>query len=198
MDQKDKRKLENELLVMGLARLDEPELIEQLATLVSDWPGDKHDFLEGLLNECESENRQEMYNAIAPKLKFKALSLSQYEAHIALKAGELVSQGRMRVEGNAPRAIEVGGYKLAVVPKHQATGAVATVRCHRCPKAEKFLADTPVSAMIKARAAGWTRENGVNKETCPKCSELLAATFVRLSSGENLAVYDRRLVKLDA
>jgi hypothetical protein len=139
-----------------------------------------------------------MYEALAPRLRFKALSLPQYEAQIALKAGEMVSQGRMRVEGSAPRAIEIGGHKLAVTTKEDASGAVATVRCHRCNKLEKFLSETPAGAMIEARKAGWTREKGVNKETCIECSVAVAETVIRLSNKETLAIYDRRACKLDA
>ena len=57
VNQDAKRKLENELLVMGLARLDNPELIQQLADMVSNWKGDRHDFFRDLLNECEAEKR---------------------------------------------------------------------------------------------------------------------------------------------
>jgi hypothetical protein len=199
MNQKDKRKLENELMVMGLAGLNDPDLIQQLADLVSAWPGDKHEYMRDLLNECEPENRYEMYHAIAPKLRgFKALSLPQYEAQIALKAGAMVSQGRMRVEGSRPKPIEIGGTKLAVVSEAEATHAVATVVCHRCHKGDRFLGDTPVDAMTKARRKGWTREPGVNKECCPKCTVAVAETVVRLSSKETVSVYDRRTCKLDA
>src|SRR5258708_22094216 len=106
MEPKDKRRLENELVVMGLAGLNDPELIQQLADLVSAWPGDKHDYMRDLLNECDADKRSEMYEALRPKLTFKALSLQQYEAQIALKAGAMVGQGRMRVEGQAPKPIE--------------------------------------------------------------------------------------------
>lgn len=198
MDAKEKRRVENELMVIGLAPLDDPELIEQMAQLVSQWPGDKHDFLRDLLNECDADKRYEMYEALRPKLKFKALSFSQYEAQIAIKAGNMVSQGRMRVEGSAPKPIEIGGHKFAIVPRNQASGAVATVRCHCCPKTDQFMADTPAGAMIAARKAGWVRDKALNKETCPECSEALAATVVRLSNKETLAVYDRRSAKLDA
>jgi hypothetical protein len=199
VDQKDKRKLENELTVMGLAGLDDPELIEQMAVLVSNWPGDKHEYMRDLLNECDPEKRYEMYHAIAPKLRgFKPLSFPQYEAQIALKAGQMVSQGRMRVEGNRPKPIEVGGTKLAVVSEAEATHAVVTLRCRRCEAGDRFLGETPVDAMYNARKAGWTREPGVNKEICPECTAALAATVVRLSDSHNLAVYDRRSRKLDA
>jgi hypothetical protein len=194
MNPKDKRKLENELIVMGLAGLEDPDLIQQLADLVSAWPGDKHDYMRDLLNECEPDKRYELYHAIAPKLRFKALSLPQYEAQIALKAGAMVSQGRMRVEGDRPRSIEIAGHKLAVVAPKESTHAVATVRCHRCDNWGQFMADTPAGAMIEARKAGWTRDKALNKETCPECSAQRATEVVSLSKSQRLYVHDHRRV----
>lgn len=193
MDAKEKRRVENQLMVFGLAGLHDPDLIQQLADLVSCWPGDKHDYLVDLFSECEPAERYEMYEALRPKLKFKALAFSQYEAQIALKAGAMISQGRMRVEGQRPKPIEIGGSKLRVVPKALATGAVATVKCHRCPKTDQFLADSPAGAMIAARAAGWVRDKALNKETCPECAEKgAAAEIIALSRSESLVVTDRR------
>src|SRR5574337_665823 len=198
MNAKERRQLENQLLTMGLARLDDPELIQQLADLISHWPGDKHEFLRDLLNECDADKRYEMYHAIAPKLRFKALSLPQYEAQIAERAGALMSKRMMRAEGPAPKPIEIGGHKLRVVPRSQATGAVATLSCHNCGKTERFLDETPAGAMIAGRRAGWVRDKALNKETCPKCAEKIAAEeIVTLSRTENMIVTDRR-VKADA
>lgn len=204
MNQKEKRKIENMLLVEGLAPLTDPDLIEQMAHLVSNWPGDKHDYMRDLLSECDADKRSEMYSAIAPKLRFRALSLSQYEAQIALKAGEMVSQGRMQVVGDRPKPIVIGEEKFVAVPKQHATNAIATVRCHRCPKSDQFVEKTPAAAMIAARKAGWTREAGVNKECCPECSVALAAALepteiiqmggVSISRSSRLPVHDRRRV----
>jgi hypothetical protein len=169
MDQKEKRKLETELMAMGLAGLDDPNLIQQLAYLVSSWPGDKHDFLRDLLNECEPAKRYEMFNAIAPKLAFKPLSYSWYEAAIGLRAAELVSRGEMLVIGDAPKPIEINGKRFRKVSRKDATGALATLTCHHCHKSEYFLAKTPVGAMTAARDAGWVRDKGLNKEVCMEC-----------------------------
>lgn len=194
MNQKDKRKLNTELMVMGLAQLNDPNLILQMANLISDWPGDKHEYMTDLLITCDPENRYEMYNAIAPKLRFKALSFPQYESQIAIRAGEMVSQGRVKVEGQAPKPIEVGSHKLEIVPADEATEVMATVCCQLCPKVERFLDPTPAGAIIKARRAGWMRDPGVNKETCPDCVSARAAEeVIALSRTENLFVNDRRI-----
>jgi hypothetical protein len=212
MDAKEKRNLETGLMQMGLAGLQadgspSAELVQWIADIVNHWDGyenrlgewvDKHKFLRDLLNECVADARSEMYTAICPKLTFKPLRLEDYESMIALKAGALVSQRRARVTGDAPKPIEVGGIRYAAAPKFIATNVVATLRCHRCNVVTQFVAPTPAGAMIEGRKAGWTREAGINKETCPECSIAVAETIVRLSNKEVLAVYDRRSCKLDA
>lgn len=195
MNQSEKRKLENQLMSMGLAKLDSPELIQQLAEMVNNWPGDRHEFLMGLINECDDKDRSEMYNAIRPHLKFNPLPLDTYVAHIAERAGALVSQRKMRVEGSRPLPVQVGRDTFVPVPKADATAAVATVRCHRCNKVEKFVAETPAGAMLQARKAGWIREPGVNKECCAECqAKLVASEQVVLSKKEVLVVTDKRRV----
>ncbi|MGH9505244.1 MAG: hypothetical protein ACRD20_20515 [Terriglobales bacterium] len=199
MNQDEKRKVENQLIVEGLSALGTPELVQQLANLVSNWPGDKHEYLRDLLNECDPQERYEAYHALKPHLSFKAKPLESYIAMIALRAGELVSQGRMRVEGNAPPPIEIGiaGHKIKVPRTPKMLYAIARVHCYLCAAEAKFDAPTPVAAMIEARKAGWVRDKGMNKETCPKCAEEQAAEVVALSHKENLYITDRR-VKLDA
>lgn len=169
MDQHEKRKLENQLMTMGLAGLSDPELLQQLGILISAFPGDKHRFFEDLLGQCDGEKRYEKYHAMTPKLHFKALPLEDYEARIRNGASEMVSQRRMRVEGEAPAPIEIDGHKFAVVPERLSDGAMATLKCHKCKKVERYLAGTPVSAMIEARKYGWVREKGINKEICSEC-----------------------------
>ena len=170
MDDKERRQLENQLLTIGLAGLTDSELIQELANMVSNWPGDKHQFLEDLLNQCDLDKRWQMYDAITPKLRFKALPLSTYEARIALRASELISQRKMRVEGQTPRPIEIQGRKFEKVPRALATNAVATVKCYRCKRMASYLGDTPAGAMIAARKDGWTRDKAVNKEVCKACN----------------------------
>lgn len=168
MNHKERRQLENVLLVAGLARLDDPELIQQLADLVSDWRGDKHQFLQDLINECDPDQRSEMYSAIAPKLRFKALPLPTIECRIAEQAGAMVSRKQMRVEGSAPRPIQIGDHQIEITAQAGNCGWAA-VRCHQCGKLEKFLSDTPIGAMIAARKAGWVRDISADLEQCPEC-----------------------------
>ena len=168
MDADQKRQLENEVVKMGLAGLHDPDLIQLLANLVSTWPGDKHRFLEDLINQCDADKRYEMYHAITPKLKFTALPLSTYEARIAERAGAMVAARRMRVEGRRPDPIEIGGEKFETVPESESTAAIATLKCG-CGEKQYFLSTTPAGTMIMARKKGWVRDPGTNKEVCPDC-----------------------------
>lgn len=195
MDQHEKRQLDNFLLSQGLPRLKDPELIQRLADLVSDFPGDKHEFLRDLINEVDAKDRREMYDSIAPRLRFKAHPLEQYELRIAEKAGNMVSKRWMRVEGERPKPIQVGNSTVIPVPKALSDAAVATVRCHRCEKLERFMDETAAGAMIQARKAGWQREPGVNKEICAECAAKLAGVeAVMLPGGTTLDVRDKRRV----
>lgn len=176
MDQTEKRQLDNFLIREGLSGLQDPDLIQQLANLVSNYPGDlsaKHRFFEDLINQCEAVNRYEMYQAMAPKLSFRAYTLAQYESSIRQRASELISQRRMRVEGQEPAPLEVGGQKYEEVAESESTACVVTLKCHKCHEKTAYVEATPVAAMTMARADGWIREKGVNKELCPKCVALL-------------------------
>lgn len=178
----------------GLAGcLNDPEKLQVFADLVSQWPGDKHDFLRDLLNECDPTNRYDMYTALAPRLKFKALSFSQYESQIALKAGQMVSQRLMRVEGSAPPPIEINGHKVQITAGEKANCGWAVARCHVCDKVEKFVADTPVGAIIAARKAGWVRAKGIDQETCAECWAELAVAENEVREHASF-VNDRRRV----
>lgn len=73
MNQTEKRKLDNTLMQMGLARLNDPALLPQLGFLVQ---GHKH--LGELLRACQPEQRNEMYEALRPHLGFKPKPLDHY------------------------------------------------------------------------------------------------------------------------
>lgn len=184
MDATEKRNLETELLKMGLAGLNangeaSSELIQQIAFMVNNWKGmtsprygewiDQHKFLRDLFAQCNQEDRSEMYAAIVPHLTFTALPLARYEAMMAERMHRLVSKGAARVEGKAPRPIQLGRKKYRRVSASEATQAIATILCQFCGKTKRFLGDTPVGALIAARKCGWARMP--EKWTCPICQK---------------------------
>jgi hypothetical protein len=190
LDATEKRQLDTELLRMGLAGLSasgdpSPALIQQIAAIVNNWQGspnrhgewiDRHKFLRDLLAECDQADRGEMYSAITPHLNFTPYPLAQYETMMTERMSRLISKGAARAEGRAPRPIELGGRKYRRASAREATHAIATLRCQRCWKKKRFIADTPVGALIVARNAGWARMP--EKWTCPNCIKKMAAGLV--------------------
>lgn len=181
MDATEKRQLETQLLQMGLAGLREngdpsPELIQQIAAMVNAWPGhpnrhgewiDRHKFLRDLLAECDQKDRAEMYAAIVPHLNFAVYPLSQYETMMTERMSRLISKRAARAEGRAPHPVEIGGKKYRQASAAEATHGMATLLCPNCGKQKRFVADTPVGALIAARKAGWARLP--DKWHCPTC-----------------------------
>lgn len=175
----------------GLAAIDSVEdvsaFVEVMAKVVNTWQPShnrqgefitRHKFLRDLLAECDQKNRSEMYSALVPHLNFKALPLADYESMMRERVSALVSKGAMKVEGQAPKPIDVGGKKYAEAPASLATHALAKLHCWTCPKKKNFLAETPVAAMIDARKAGWQRMPTADgpKETCPGCVKKILAS----------------------
>lgn len=155
MQDNERRRMENQLMMMGLKRLDDPQLIAQLGHLVTD-----HWFLMGLINECDQEKRVEMYEAIKPHLKFKPKPLEDYILMLKEQANAMAT---------LYKPVEVGEQKMEYCLPQQATGVVIEMRCYKCTRIQRFHAKTPVQAAIKAREKGWVRDLGENKEICPKC-----------------------------
>lgn len=199
MDQHSKRKLENELMTLGLASLNSGELVQQFAALINNFRGDRHRFLEDALNQCDGKDRHDMYQAVVPHLSFQAAPLQTIEARIAERAGQMVTQRRMRVEGSAPAPVYINGEKYENVSANDEDAvAVATLKC-KCGETQHYVSATPVDAMIMARKAGWVR-NPFQKEECAACVKkekearvLLAAVRKRLPSVNDLDIADSEL-----
>lgn len=71
---KDQRQVNRELQRLGLGHLKDPNLIANMAFLVRD-----HDHFRGILMHMPMPDRKEAYECLAPKLRFKAKSLEDYE-----------------------------------------------------------------------------------------------------------------------
>jgi hypothetical protein len=70
----DKKQVNRELQRLGLGHLNDPALIAQIAFLVRD-----HDHFRGILMHMPMPDRKEAYECLAPKLRFRAKSLEDYE-----------------------------------------------------------------------------------------------------------------------
>jgi len=81
-----------------------------------------------------------------------------------MKASGMVSHRAARVEGTAPRPINIGNQEPER-PK-------AKFRCWCCGRKQEFTGETPVDAVMKARKLGWEHTIGFDIETCERCVKL--------------------------
>jgi len=170
----EKRKLENELLAMGLPSLDDPNLVQVMADLVNGYPipGERAEFFCELLNECEGRHRRDMYEALRPRLSFDVPTLDQCEARIAARAERLIRPGS-KLPGNSPA--EEKPLELAV-----------ELTCGGCKRAEEFTGRTIADAMGNARKAGWGR--GAKRDFLEYCAECRLASMPQMGSRESAAL----------
>lgn len=170
MKDDDRRKLENQLIVMGLNRLDDPALIPVLANIVNTHPGftNSHAFYLGLLNECDQTKRTEMYEALKPHLKFPVWPLEKYINMLKEHAGNVETHGRPVTVGEK-QPIKFGGIEFEEVAADSAEGCILELTCHKCTQSAEFYGLTPVEAVSVARSEGWVRDLLLQKEICPKC-----------------------------
>lgn len=157
MNQDDKRRLANELTVMGLPGLDDPALVQALADVVNGYPfmQERVEFFCDLLNECEGSRRTEMYEAMRPRLAFDVPALSVCESRIAAKAERLVGRTRLA------RAKNGAADDLPAV--------TLQLKCAGCGTTAEFTELTTAGAMSLARRAGWGRGPVRGQEHCAEC-----------------------------
>ena len=155
MNANEKRQLENELTVMGLPGLDDPNLVQTMADIVSGYPmpSERVDFFCDLLNECEGARRREMYEAMRPRLSFDVPSLDVCEARIAAKAERIIR----------PKGLPTESKDDGVVEK------TIVLQCRGCGKIEEFAEVTTAGAMMLAKKTGWGRGPLPGKEYCAEC-----------------------------
>jgi hypothetical protein len=183
--------INHELRSRGLASLGEAgALIPQLAMFVRD-----HGHLRALLNVCEPQDRQDMYDALVPNLRFKARSLAEYLIELAHDAERR----------QLPTIGEDGQFRAFKVPElhsePEGDDAIATaaaaegvakqhlhVVCAKCTREDVFHGLTKQDAVDALRAAGWRgarkrtardREERVAVEICPECFRQIERRIVR-------------------
>jgi hypothetical protein len=171
MQDDDRRKLENQLIVMGLNKLDDPALIPALANIINSHPGfsNPHAFYLGLLNECDQAKRTEMYEALKPHLKFRVWPLEKYVRLLKEHASNVASTWAPPKIESEKQPVKFAGKEFEEVAADSAEGCILKLTCHKCTKSEEFYGLTPVEAVTVARAEGWVRDLMLQKEICPKC-----------------------------
>lgn len=154
MDETVRRRFETQLIASGFSGLNDPELVPELAKLITN-----HDILRALLNECSRMERYAMLEAVRPHLPFKALTVEDYEAKTAEKFNAYESERQKIIAGDQ---------EFERVAKELASHVVITLKCSICPKEANFAGESMVGAVILGRQDGWVRDRMTNKEVCPK------------------------------
>jgi hypothetical protein len=181
--------LNHELRSRGLASLDEAgALIPQLAYLVRD---DRH--FVSLLNACEPEKRRNMYEALAPNLRFRPRTFAEYLIENAQDAerrqlptlgpaGELVPFKVPEVKTPA-----TGDDAIATAAAVIATETLSVV-CTLCTREQTVSAISKEDAVRELRKLGWRYgfrnsliypgKDPERVEVCPQCVKARAPKLV--------------------
>jgi hypothetical protein len=160
----------------GLAQLNEPHaLLQQMGTLVQD-----HDHFRRMLAKCEPEQRYQMYEALAPRLRFPAKTLSEY----MIESAQIAEQRQYPTLGEDgqlhPFEVSEIDSRDAETIRKAAEEALSKEKlwlvCRKCTKEHVFSGVTKSDAVCRARGAGWAYDEirGVGGEICPDCLEKAA------------------------
>ena len=144
----NKSQINRELQRLGFGKLSDPKIFDQMAFLVRD-----HDHFRGMLMHEEPANRKQMYDCLAPRLRFKAKPLYDYEADSKRIAEE------KQLPQYSPKNLEC----RELVPYHM--------------KSEGFQEAEKVRREAEA-FVGSMREPEVSTAICSKCGEPYERAFL--------------------
>jgi hypothetical protein len=121
------RQVNRELQRLGLGKLSDPKLFDQMAFLVRD-----HGHFRGMLMHETPFDRSEMYKCLAPRLRFKALPLDVYEAQSKRLAEEKqlpqYNPSTLEVKEIAPYHLKSEGFKAQEQQRREAEAFVSSMR----------------------------------------------------------------------
>jgi hypothetical protein len=137
-----------------------------------------HAHFQTLLTGISGEERQQLYDAVRPSLKFKAKPLDQYVSAAASRAereqwptqdkeGKLHAFKPARDADTAKRDVE-DAIAAGIAER------TLTVQCADCERTQAFFQvglETHVDVVLKARRAGWVYDYKAFEpvEICPEC-----------------------------
>lgn len=168
----EKARINRVLNAAGLASLADPNLMAQLGYLVED-----HEHFRQLITKCQPAERSNMYNALAPNLRFRPKPLDVYIAETG-QIAEVRQLPTLDPQTGALKPFRPPELEIAQKAIGEVTAAGhLTLHCRKCTRTETFPGTDLADAIRKAREAGWTYNEvtGDGKEICPKCPAVRAA-----------------------
>lgn len=166
----EKKSINNFLGNRGFATLDDPaHMVQQMGFCVRD-----HEHFRQMLTACSGIDRSNMYQALAPHLRFPAKPLDVYLS----EAGDLAERKQLPIQGedgklrafNTP-VLESEEYLIEKILYNKLMEFHLTLKCRKCTKLEQFHGGRKADAVQDARNAGWTYDEiqGEGFEVCPDC-----------------------------
>jgi hypothetical protein len=177
----EQAKVNRELQRLGLGHLKDPNLIANMAYLVRD-----HAHFRGILMHMPMPDRKEAYDCLAPKLRFKAKSLEDYEIEArylaeknqlpqynpsTLEAKEWGSRNVGREEVIQPKLERIAEESINRDLREEQAKIQNTLVCHKCTQVKQFRMKTRRTLFKIAAEAGWFIDN--LQAFCPDCKPKL-------------------------
>jgi hypothetical protein len=173
---KERQKINHELKRVGFGGLDDPNTIQQIATLYR-----THESFRGLLMSTAPDQRRIAYEALRSHLCFVVKPLDVYEREIHEKAEREQWDVIHKDNPHWPQPfkvseIETDEYKLAKVAseaieqaEHEKAKGALHLTCTKCTVGGEFPAPTRKQATKAAHDAGWRwdERNGTKRTYCP-------------------------------
>lgn len=178
------KQVNRELQRLGLGHLKDPNLMDQMAYLVRD-----HAHFRHMLMHMPVPDRHEAYKCLAPKLRFKAWPLEDYEIESkqeaeklqlpeydpkTLEAREWGSRNVETPEFKAqPRSVldEAAEKSIARDLREAGSQFQLTLVCFLCTFEQKWRMKRKTSGHKLAKNDGWTFTDNGKKAICFACSK---------------------------
>ena len=169
-----RKQVNRELQRLGLGHLKDPNLINQMAFMIRD-----HDHFRGILMHMPMPARKEAYDALSPKLRFTAKTLSDYEIESRMLAEKnqlpQYDPKTLAAKEWAPQEFETEEHRLAKVAEESINRDLRegqakiqnTLICHKCTKQKQFRMKHRSSLFKLAAEAGWFIDD--LRAFCPDC-----------------------------
>lgn len=173
----------------GFGGLTDPSLFDQIAMVISGrTPAEGHARFRSMLLSVEPDKRRIAYQAIAPKLRFKAYPLEDYERQGAVIADQRhlpsYDPTTLKVEDWKPQEIETQEHKQTKLEEY-ASNCIShdlreenakqqlTLVCERCTFERKWRVKRRSSAYKLATQEGWDVKGWQGKQAtiCSACNK---------------------------
>ena len=160
----ERQKVNDTLKRCGFGGLEDPTILDQLAFVIHG-----HDHFRGILMSVTEQERHIAYQALAPRVRFKAKPLEEYERETKLKAEREqwdIYDGTPFPKPFKP-ASDLASMAEKAIQDSEAKGTLTLV-CKRCTREQVYPAKNKEDGWHDAQLDGW-RQTKFEETICPSC-----------------------------